>query len=220
MTSKELSEPKIREDLLYYVWGLKKFDHKDLKTNDGQAIEILQSGYRNENSGPDFHQAKIRIGDRIWAGHVEMHVRASDWLRHNHQQDPAFQNIILHVVYHNDQDIELPNGEPLPCLELKTRIAPEVIKTYSKLLNAQTWIPCAANSRPISDLVLHGWYERILVERLMRKTDQIKVQLEATENDWEEVFYRLLARNFGFKVNSDVFERLANELPRKIFDQT
>ena len=126
MTSAKLSASNIREDLLYYVWSLKKYNHKDLETTNGQKIEILKTGYRNEDSGPDFHQAKIKIGDRLWAGHIEMHVRASDWLRHKHQHDPAFQNVILHVVYENDVTIKLPNGEPLPCLELKNRISPTI----------------------------------------------------------------------------------------------
>ncbi len=216
MTAKLGIEPKINEDLLYYVWTLKTFDHQNLQTTDRSKLDILQSGHRNHDSGPDFHQARIAIANQVWAGHIEMHVKSSDWLKHGHDRDPAFQNVVLHVVYENDREIRLPNGEPLPCLELKGRINKSIIENYTALLQAKTWIPCADNQRPISDLALSSWYERVLVERLARKTANINLELSKTENDWEEVFYRKLARNFGFKVNGEIFERLANSLPHRL----
>ena len=207
---------KISEELLYYVWNLKRFDTLDLKTTQGDAIQIKKWGTRNHNSGPDFLQAQIKIGDQLWAGHVEMHIRASDWHKHGHHEDPAFQNVILHVVYHSDDKIRLPNNESLHCLELKKRIDPGLVQTYQQLLASQAWIPCAANTRSISSLSLQSWYERLLVERLSLKTAKIQRELDALENDWEEVFYRLMARNFGFKVNGDAFYQLAARTPRKL----
>ena len=207
---------EIREDFLYYIWSFKLFDFGDLTTTDGDPLSIMQFGYRNEHSGPDFHQAKIVVGHRTWIGHVEMHLKSSDWLAHQHNQDPAFQNVILHVVYEHDTEITLPNGEPLPCLELKDRIAPKTLTNYQQLLQSKSWIPCARNEKKMKELAWHSWYERILIERISKKTTRIDEQLVKTENDWEEVFYRQLARNFGFKVNDDVFENLAKSLPYKL----
>lgn len=207
---------KIKEDLLYYVWRLKNFDLDLLNTTTGQKIQIIDSGIRNYDSGPDFLHARIKIGERLWAGHVEMHVNASDWNRHQHQNDPAFQNVILHVVYQEDVKINLPNGEELACVELNQRINWGIINNYQKLVLNTNWIPCEKNDRNISPLTLRAWYEGVLVERLSAKTLKIHTVLEATEYDWEEAFYRLLGRNFGFSVNADAFEALMISLPRKI----
>lgn len=208
--------PVVREDLLYYVWRLNQYDHKDLRTTEGERLQILDPGQRNDDSGPDFSFARIKIGDNIWIGHVEMHVRSSDWLRHNHQDNEAFSNVVLHVVFKNDVDISLPNDDPLACLELEGRIEPNLISTYDSLIRSAAWIPCEYNTRPISNLGLRSWYERVLVERILMKTEHIRQMLKATAFDWEEVFYRVLARNFGFNVNSDAFEALALATPRKI----
>ena len=206
----------ISEQLLYYVWRLKNFDLTALKTTTGQEVQIIDFGQRNVDSGPDFHQARIKIDNQLWVGHVEMHVKSSDWNRHRHQEDKAFQNVILHVVYEEDEIITLPNGEEMACLELKNRIAPEILRHYRYLMQAQAWIPCARNERVISSPALRAWYERVLVERLANKTNRISQVLEKTEQDWEETFYRLLGRNFGFNVNADAFEALLISLPRKI----
>lgn len=206
----------ISEQLLYYVWRLKNFDLTALKTTTGQAVQIIDFGQRNVDSGPDFHHARIKIDNQLWVGHVEMHVKSSDWNRHRHQEDKAFQNVILHVVYEEDEIITLPNGEEMACLELKNRIAPGILRHYRHLMHVQAWIPCARNERLISAPALRGWYERVLVERLTSKTNRISQVLEQTEQDWEETFYRLLGRNFGFNVNADAFEAMLISLPRKI----
>jgi hypothetical protein len=212
----QTTSPKIKEDLLYYVWSLKTFDLDDLKTTSGQPVQIIQAGIRNQHSGPDFLHARIRIGTETWVGHVEMHVMSSDWMKHQHQDDKAFQNVILHVVYQEDEKISLPNGEELACIELKDRIRPILIGQYENLMLAENWIPCEKNERPVTMPALRGWYESILVERLAAKTDRIQEVLENTDYDWEEAFYRTLGRNFGFNVNADVFEALTISLPRKI----
>lgn len=207
---------KISEDLLYYVWRLKRFDLSDLVTTTGLTIQVLDFGHRNQDSGPDFLQARVKLGNDLWVGNIEMHVRSSDWRRHQHHIDQAFQNVILHVVYEEDERITLPNGEELACLELKNRIEPDILKHYRQLMQAQAWIPCAKNERKLSDLTRRSWYENVLVERLAAKTDRINKVLDQTDQDWEETFYRLLGRNFGFNVNADVFEALLVSLPRKI----
>ncbi len=209
-------EIEIREDLLYYVWSLKCFDLNSLTTQDGQQIQILNVGYRNHDSGPDFLEAKLRIGNKTWVGNIEMHVLASDWQKHGHEDDPAFQNVILHVVYVADITIQLPNGEHLSCLEMRDRISPSITGQHHTWMKAVTWIPCQDNERSIESPIMVAWYERLLVERLSQKTERIKTVLEVTKNDWEETFYRQLGRNFGFKKNSEAFEMLTASLPHKI----
>ncbi|MDH3649749.1 MAG: DUF2851 family protein [Saprospiraceae bacterium] len=206
----------LKEDFLYYLWKVKLFDHSDLVTNNGQSIRIIEGGHQNHNAGPDFLQAKVQIGDTIWVGNIEMHLKGSDWDKHGHDADPAYQNVILHVVLINDKEVRLPNGEPLACLSLEHRIKPEIIRRYHQLMGSLTWIPCERSLAQVSPVIVKTWLERILVERLESKTKRIREVLSTTENDWEEAFYRLLARNFGFKVNSDAFESLAIVLPRKI----
>ncbi len=212
----EIQYTNLQEDFLYYIWKVKQFDHRELTTTDGKALQILEYGTRNHHSGPDFLHAKIQIDDTIWAGHVEMHIKASDWNQHGHQSDPNYQNVILHVVMLNDKVIELSNGEPLPCLELQTKVNPTVIRRYHQLMGSLSWIPCEKSISQTSPLIMRTWLERVLVERLESKTLRIREVLKETDNDWEEAFYRLLARNFGFGVNGDVFESLARSLPRKV----
>ena len=204
------------EDLLYYVWSLKTFDFTNLRTTAGESIQIIDSGIRNYDAGPDFLQAKIKIGSQTWVGHVEMHVKSSDWLRHQHQKDQAFQNVILHVVYHDDHQIDLPNGEPLACLHLGPRIKAGIVQNYRELMENSYWIPCQGNFKMLATPKLQSWYERVLVERLALKTARLNEVLRHTQNDWEESFYRMLGRNFGFKVNADAFEALAISLPHKV----
>ena len=206
------------EAFLYYIWHLKRFNFKNLKTTQGEQITIIKSGYRNEDAGPDFLNAELRLGNDTWYGHIEMHVRASDWNRHKHQEDPAYSSVILHVVYDADCHISLPNGEPLACLEMKDRIDPALEKKYRALEASEQWIPCEnlLRTNPVPQIKLRAWYERLLVDRLEAKTHRIAQTLEATHQDWEEAFYRLLARNFGFKKNADAFEALATSTPRSV----
>ena len=131
----------MKEDFLYYLWHLKKFDIQHLKTTSGEEIIIQNTGEPNHDSGPDFLNAKIKIGDTLWAGNVEMHLKASDWMSHQHQKDSAYDNVILHVVLDEDQPIVRKNGEKIPCLELRKRIPPKISKTYKKLIQNSYWIP-------------------------------------------------------------------------------
>ena len=204
------------ESLLHHVWKLKKFDLKNLKTVSGLPITIIKAGIQNDDAGPDFLNAEIKVGNNIWHGHVEMHVRASDWIKHNHQIDQAYRSVILHVVFIADVAINLPNGEPLACLELQHRIDPGILDGCATLHSSTTWIPCQNILKPINPITQRAWYERLLVERLEIKTQRIHEALTDTNGDWEEAFYRLLARNFGFKKNADAFEALAINTPRHI----
>ena len=203
----------MKEAFLHYLWQTRRFDQQELKTTNGLPIEILSWGHYNTYGGPDFHQAKIRIGAITWAGQVEHHVKASDWYAHQHQNDEAYDQVILHVVYEEDQIITRSNGEQIPCLELKGRISPGLYKRYQRLVHQAGWIPCERHISSVPDILRKLWLDRILVERLENKTEKVKNLFEQNRHNWETTFYHWLAYGFGLKINSEPFLQLARSLP-------
>lgn len=203
----------MKEDFLYYLWRMKRFDFNNLKTTSGEEITIQNSGELNNDSGPDFLNARIKIGDTLWAGNVEMHLKSSDWMTHQHQKDAAYDNVILHVVLEEDQPISRKSGEHIPCLELRKRIPPKISKTYKRLIQSGHWIPCQHLFHEVPKITLDLWLDRILVERLETKIIEIEKSLVLNQNNWEETFYQFLARNFGVKINAEPFEQLAKSIP-------
>ena len=199
----------MREEFLYYIWE-NRLTNKDLKTTESEAVDIVATGYRNTDSGPDFLEAKIQIGDKLWAGHVEIHVKSSDWNRHGHQNDKAYKNVILHVVYENDIQI---NG--IPTLELKGHFDESLFAQYQKLISSKNWIPCEKSIAKVPVFTRLSWLDRMAVERLESKSKTVTKILEANQFDWEDALYKLLMRYFGLKVNNEAFEYLANILPFK-----
>jgi len=206
----------MQEDFLHYLWRLKRFDISDLKTTQGEALEIRRAGQLNPHAGPDFTDARIRIGDTLWAGNVEMHLLASDWRRHGHQDDEAYANVILHVVLEEDEPILRPDGQRLPCLELKKRVPRGLAGIYAKLMHSEYWIPCQPQFSTTAGLTRQLWLDRLLVERLEEKTAAIHRSLQQQGGDWEATFYQYLARNFGVRVNAEPFEQLARSLPLQL----
>lgn len=201
------------EELLHYIWQQKLFSAVNLETTGGEKLSITHSGIRNRDAGPDFTQAKIRINGDLLAGNVEIHVNASDWEKHRHQDDKAYSNVILHVVYNNDAEIRFP---ALPTLELKDKIDNQFLHRYGKLMLSQTWIPCEAQIHEVDEFIIGSGTHRLIVERLEQKTRDILERLAVNKNSWEETFYQITARNFGLKVNADAFDTLAKTLPLKI----
>ena len=199
----------MREEFLYYIWENRLTD-KDLKTIEGESIDIVATGYRNTDSGPDFLEAKIQIGNKLWAGHVEIHVKSSDWNRHGHQSDKAYKNVILHVVYENDLQVN-----DIPTLELKGHFDESLFAQYQKLIASKTWIPCEKSISQVPVFTRLSWLDRMAVERLESKSGNVTKILEANQFDWEDALYKLLMRYFGLKVNNEAFEYLANILPFK-----
>jgi len=210
-----MNTPKIvPEEFLQYIWENNLFFANDLKTVNGEQLEIINVGKRNTDSGPDFFNAKIKIDDTIWVGNIEIHKNASDWTKHNHQTDKAYNNVILHVVEISDQPIMRSDKEEIPTLLFKY---PEHLKiNYQNLLDAKTWIACQNQFHKIDPIVLQLGFNRLMIERLEDKTDEILVRLQQNSNDWNATFYQMLARMFGFKVNSVPFELLAKSLPLEI----
>jgi len=207
------------EEFLHYVWKYRLFDNSGLITSEGEPVEIIKTGEHNFNSGPDFFNAKVKIGETVWAGNVEIHINASDWKKHLHQEDKAYNNVILHVVFNLDQLIERTNGEIIPAIELKETIDRNLFSKYSSFKLSKDWIACENQIAEISPLVIQNWIDRLLVERLESKSNEILYRLKQNNNNWEETFYQLLAKNFGFKINAEPFELLARSLPQQLLSK-
>ena len=204
------------EQLLHYVWMFKLYQH-ELTTTSGEKVTVLDAGILNTNAGPDFFNAKIKIGDTLWAGSIEIHHKSSDWKVHKHHTDKAYDSVILHVVTSADTEVFRTNGLLIPQLEVEF---PSSIGTnLDYLMRKDVSIPCLARLHEIDSLHINSWMEALLSERLERKIQDIFRLLEQYNQDWNEVFYVLLSRNFGFGVNTDAFERLARSLPFRIIQK-
>lgn len=200
------------EAFLHHVWKYRLLNFNELKTIDDLSVTVISPGIHNFNSGPDFSNARIKIGETTWAGNVEIHLKTSDWLKHRHQNDKAYDNVILHVVHQHDKEI----NSSVPVLELKQKIDPALWIKFEKMVSAYQFIPCEKHIKEIDKFIIDNWLERLIIERLEEKSDAILKSLELNKNNWEETFYHLIARNFGFKINSVPFELLAKSLPLHI----
>lgn len=212
---------KLNEDFLHHLWQFKKIDFNRLKTSSGADLRVLQTGSYNSQSGPDFFNARIEIDGQLWAGNVEMHLKSSDWYAHGHQTDPAYDNVILHVVWEHDTEVFDATQQPLPTLILKNLVPDRLLNNYRALLHVKSnTINCENNFADFDNFLIDSWLERLYVERLEQKTIGIQKWLDATQNDWEAVLFRLLARYFGTKVNAEAFEALALCTPFAVIRKT
>lgn len=199
------------ELLLHYIWEHRLWQYGSLKTDDGARVEILDPGIHNLDAGPDFFNAKVKIGDRTWAGNVEIHTRASDWLRHGHQNDASYHSVILHVVGHSDTPVTRPDGTVIPQMELP--YAPDFRARYDEMVGSKAPLACGNHLGDISPLYITDWLSSLGYQRLYSKADRIGQYLERLDGDWQEVAYVTLARALGFSVNAEPFERLAFSTP-------
>lgn len=204
----------VNEDFIAFIWKNRLIPSQIISTNN-LNVEIVSTGYQNFNAGPDFLNAKIKINNTLWAGNVEIHVKASDWIKHNHNSDPNFDNIILHVVYEADFFDQSNKHENFTTIEIKSFISEETLKKYFNLINSQSSIPCQKNISQISFIKINPWLNRIAVERLENKTTAIKQLLSKTAMDWETTFYIWFVSSFGMKLNNTAFQLLANSLSLK-----
>lgn len=201
----------MKEEFLHYLWKYRLFKNGNLESANHEIVEVLNPGIHNYDSGPDFFNAKVKINDTVWAGNIEIHVNSSDWYAHNHHKDKAYDNVILQVVYNHDKDVVRTNGQLIPTLEIK--FDQELLKNYKSLIKSENWIPCQNNISKVDSFTVQNWLEKLTIERLEEKSGKIYELLKQTSNSWETAFYFQLARNFGFKLNSDPFEQLAKSLP-------
>ena len=199
------------ERLLHYVWKYKLYTSELLLTTEGKEISIIDAGIQNTNAGPDFFNAKVKTDNTVWAGSVEIHDKASDWLKHKHDKDKSYDTVILHVTGENDTEIYRTNGEMIP--QLVISVPDNIRNNIDWLLHSEQQLPCINVIREADPFVLSSWMSSLVSERLERKTKDILNLLERYNDDWNEVFYIMLTRNFGFGLNSDAFEQLAHSLP-------
>ena len=203
----------MKEDFLHYVWKFQKFKHSDLTTTNNESITIDQVGQLNSNAGPDFFNARILVDDQLWAGNVEIHIKSSDWYLHRHEQDDAYDNVVLHVVYEHDTEIYRKDNSVIPTIILKDRIEPSAIKGYKKLFSREPkWINCEYEFAEIDSFLLSNWLDRLYFERLEQKSKFIYEELKASKNNWEAVLFQLLAKGFGLKVNAESFFSVASSV--------
>ena len=203
------------ESFLHYLWQFQYFTKYDLRTTQDDEIVVFHPGFKNTHAGPDFYQSRIKIGKLEWIGSVEIHILSSSWQVHNHTVDEAYENVVLHVVWNDDQPVKRIDGSIIPTLVLKNRVDDALHFAYKKLVNSPAEIPCASSFGHVSQIIKVSMLDRVFTERLEAKS-QIISQLHVHNHmDWEETMYQVLAKNFGFYVNADPFLQLAQNLPYK-----
>ena len=197
------------ERLLQYIWQFQYFNKTSLQTVEGETVEIVYQGSYNTNQGPDFFEAKLKIGNTLLIGNVELHCKTSEWNTHKHSADKNYANVIAHIVWEND--CTLPNN--LPTIILQDRVSKILLKKYQKLLNTSSFIPCENSISTVPEITWLSWKERLLIERLEQKSTSVNEYLSKNNYHWEETFWWMIAKNFGIKVNSEAFEKIAQSIP-------
>jgi Protein of unknown function (DUF2851) len=206
----------MREDFLYFIWQYQYFDKKNLKTEEGKKLQILDVGILNLQAGADFQLSRIELDQVEWVGSVEIHIKASDWQIHKHQHDKKYNTVVLHVVWEADKECLREDGSMIPTLELKKIVTPDLIQKFYALIASEQKIPCANQWDQVPDLQKILLLDKALSQRLEKKALQIQEILRTNKNDWEQTTYQVLLKNMGFKINSEPMEQLGRQLPLKI----
>lgn len=203
----------ITEEFLQFLWKYKLYSPLNLCTTDGDLVDVIHPGTHNTHAGPDFFNAKIKIGSTLWAGNVEIHHKASEWNTHMHHTNPAYNNVILHVVTDNDRDVYVENGRRVPALVMQ--IHDQLKGRYFELMQNHHWLSCSGNQLPLPEIEQSGWLEALLIGRLQERCEKIEQLHVLFNRDWDQVFFVMLSRAFGFGVNNDAFEAMARLTPVK-----
>ena len=204
----------MKEDFLHYLWKYQLFDISKLSTIQSEKISIFKTGIHNFDTGPDFLNAKIVIAGQLWFGNVEIHLKSSDWYVHNHEEDKNYDATILHVVWEYDVEVFVKDNIAVPTLELKNIVDKQILKNYKKLTSGKvSWIPCENQLKEIKPFTKQNWLERLYIERLENKSKLIHQLLKNSNNDWEQVLFILIAKNFGLKKNSEAFLLMSQSIP-------
>lgn len=201
----------MNEQLLQFIWQNTLFDRNTIYTTKGEKIEIERVGDINHNAGPDFFNAKIKIGNTLWAGNVEVHCNASGWYEHGHYLDQAYNNVVLHVVFNDDKDCFTQSGYAIPCFVIPKNMG--LIEKTQSLFEKKKWVFCEPWINSVEYISLKMWIEALLVERLKSRSDLINTLFDENKKSWEDTFYQLLLRGFGFGVNADAFQEIAEKTP-------
>ena len=207
----DTNQESFMEQLIHYVWKHKLFPLTELKTTDGQEVEVIDAGLHNHNAGPDFFNAKVKIGGTLWVGNVEIHDRASDWFLHRHDRDPNYNNVILHVAESIDVDVKTRQGDYPP--QMRLQVPTDVREHYEELLTTDEYPACYRIIPSLSKLMVHSWMSALQTERLEQKTEAIAQRVKDCDGSWEAAYFVTLARNYGFGINGDAFETWAKLIP-------
>lgn len=205
----------MQEAFLHFIWQYQYFEKSNLCTSEGEQIEVFDQGFLQTNAGPDFSECRIKIEDILWSGNVEIHTKSSNWFQHNHDEDRSYDNVVLHVVWESDKVIYRSDGTVIAVLELKDRVDITLIDRYKSLINQPHPILCQSQYHEVDDLIKLSMWDKAMMNRLERKAKEVSDLYRLLGGNWEEVAYRLLLRNFGFKINSEAFEILSKSLPLK-----
>ncbi len=209
----------MKENFLHFVWQNRLFSHQNLETTQYQLLQIFDRGEWNHGTGPDFFNGKIKLENIEWAGNIELHVKSSDWYLHKHQQDAAYENVILHVVWEDDKPVVDSKGKLIPTLVLKGRVSLTLQEKYLQLLSTQKHLLCYKISDNISQELRQKAIKKALFDRLRTKVFDIESLLNGTQKDWQETAYQCLAKAFGFRENGEAFLQLSQSLPLKVLQK-
>lgn len=204
------------ERLLQFIWQFQYLNRNNLTTAQGELLHIIHPGQLNPHQGPDFFNGRIKVGSTEWAGHIEVHLKSSDWYRHQHERDPGYGKVILHVVWKHDAEVTDENGIQVPVVELQHRVSNALLHQYENWMNTPQQIPCGNGIRQVDSLKWKSWLDRLLAERLLDKCSRVARQVQHTENHWEEVCWRIICAYFGGPVNKTSFEQVAESLPLRL----
>ena len=209
----------MKEELLHFIWRYRHFSHTPLTLINNSEIQILRVGHLNPDAGPDFLNSKIILKGLIWVGSVEIHLKSSDWDKHGHHLDKAYNGVVLHVVWENDKPVYNQVGEEIPTLVLADYVVPSLVDRVESMMNNHKWIPCQKLLPDVDPFILIQFLERIFIERLQKKSEKVAKLLDDSRSNWDDVFYQLLCESFGLKVNSIPMLQLSKLLPFKILSK-
>ncbi len=206
----------MREELLHFIWRHRYFNQQQLFTEAGESLQILFPGELHQDQGPDCRNARIRIGGQICTGPVEIHIRASDWVRHAHDNDDHYRETILHVVWENDW--QPGEGKPLtpggiPILTLQQRVPKLLLDRYDRWMKGPVFVPCEGQLGQVDSVLREGWQQELVLRRLGRRMQFIRECLEGNKQHWEQVAWLLIAQSIGSPVNKAAFGAIARGLP-------
>ncbi|MGB6153655.1 MAG: DUF2851 family protein [Pricia sp.] len=204
----------MKEDLLHFIWKYKKIQLDDMVGTQNESIVVLDVGTHNYLAGPDFFNAQVKIDGQLWAGNVEIHLKSSDWYAHNHERDFNYNNVILHVVWDDDATVFRSDNSEIPTLELQNYIPKALLDAYQNLFDKSDvhFINCEKSIAQVDKFLLENWLERLYFERLERKSEWVLERLKDSKNDWEQVLFSMLLKNFGLKITAPSFLSLAQAL--------
>ena len=210
---------KFNENLLQYIWEKQLFDKKTLKTTEGIPIQVVHVGFLNKNGGPDFINAKIKIGNIYHYGSVEIHINSKDWNAHRHQNDKNYNNVILHVCYNITSQTYREDGTVVPSLNVGNGLDEKVLAKYLNLMNSQSFVPCSSSIKSLNHIDKSTWIQRMAIERIEEKCKIYSTLLSKYNGDWNQTFYTVFLGSFGMPSNTLVFEEIAKKLPYRIIQK-